>query len=96
MPGKFADVPVEPDTVVLAKDEVEIDGVRALFEIWFWEGIEASSLIFSSNDIAHLTDQALLAWLVDKGYLEKDDLGTATIKRNKNGFDFINYRFTMD
>jgi len=42
----FKGVKVEPDTTILFTELVERNGVTAKFELWYWDHIHGSSLIF--------------------------------------------------
>jgi len=85
----FENVPVEEDTNILQQEEKTIGNLRVLWQKWFWEGIKAESVIFISEEIAHLSDE-------DLSDLVRKNIPThsaTTISRSPSGYTFVNYNF---
>ena len=59
MSGKFDAVPVESDTVIIVSLEVKLDEYDILYQKWYWENIYAESFIFSTADVAIMSDEEL-------------------------------------
>jgi hypothetical protein len=94
MSTKFENVPVEDDTKIISQQETRVRDFDILHQKWFWDGITAESIIFSSEDIANLDDQqiehtARLSPLLKPG----TDI---TIERNAPGFIFVNFNFEYE
>jgi len=88
----FIDVPKEKDTRIIKQKEVIINGISALNQHWSWDGILADSLIFHSDDVAHLIDDESLRSFINE-YADIKIMGSATFKRNSSGFCFVNFNF---
>lgn len=88
--GKFKNVPVDADTTVLMRNEVKIGDYDALMELWVYDGITASSAIFCKEDVAHLTDAAIIA-LIQQTFNTEN----VTLSRHTGAFVFANYGFTV-
>ncbi|WP_416897260.1 MAG: hypothetical protein ACMVY4_17475 [Minwuia sp.] len=91
MSEKFSNVPHESDTKILFRKTVQISGLDALHEKWSWEGVKAESLIFVSEDVAAISDEALQLVVRASGLATE---GTQmTLKRGSSGYDFVNFNF---
>ena len=89
----FKGVKVEPDTTILFTELVERNGVTAKFELWYWDHIHGSSLIFLNEDIEKLTKDEIydLCSQFITGFNRKD----STL--NKSGqYYFVNFGFSSD
>lgn len=93
MAGKFDAVPLDSDTVLLLSTEAMLDGIDVLYQKWIWEGIEAESFIFVTDDVSALSDESLEEFCRTSPMLEKES--KMTIKRSSNGFDFVNFNFRV-
>lgn len=87
---RFARRSIDPDTKILSKKYLQVDGRDILIETWRWEGIQGSSMIFLSEQLTGLTDAevAALGRLIAK--LGDDE--QTTLKRGPD-FTFFNYAF---
>jgi len=90
MSEKFGRVPIEKDTRILYRKEVQIGNYDILYEKWNWEGIKAESFIFASDDISGLTDEQI-EQEARKSQLVKGE-SQITLKRSKE-FTFVNFNF---
>ena len=59
MNEKFANVPMDSDTLLLLQAEAQINGIDALYQKWIWDGVAADSLIFANADVAKIDEAAL-------------------------------------
>jgi len=84
--------PIEEDTTIQIEHIVDFPalGTKALMELWSWDGIQGSSVIFLEKDVAHLSDEEL----IEKASVDLSALKTEryTIKR-KEGYTYINFGF---
>ena len=93
MHSKFNDIPVEADTTVLNTHEVKLGDYDAVYQRWLWDGFYGESLIFVSEEVAELADDALEA-LVKESQYYKSDHGV-TVKRGER-YAFVNFNFEAD
>jgi hypothetical protein len=87
----FPNVPVEEDTRLLRQKEIEIENIPVLIQKWAWEGIVAESAIFHSKDVSEIADADLFQKIVDNYQVGHDQ--RHTIKRNEDGYTFVNFNF---
>lgn len=57
---KFQNVMLDKDTKIISAKYIKIGEFDAKIEKWFWEGIDAKSLIFLKADVKHLSNQELI------------------------------------
>ncbi len=88
---KFQNVPIDEDTRILTRQECRLGDYDVLFEKWSWDGIRATTLVFCEADVAHLDNPELEAFV--RASLIVNEGSQLTIKRNKNGFTFVNFNF---
>ncbi len=84
--------PIEEDTAIQMEHIVDFQALKtkALMELWSWDGIQGSSVIFLAEDVSDLDDEEL----VEKASLDLKALKTEqyTIKRKEN-YVYINFGF---
>ena len=51
MGSKFSDIPTEPDTTVIFKKVIAINGYDVLYETWSWKEFWGESIIFLDDDV---------------------------------------------
>ena len=90
MSNKFENIPVEEDTKILFSSPMKWGELDIVYEKWYWEGINAESIIFLTEDVSALDDAALEAD-VRNGPLIRDD-SQITIKR-LDKYTFVNFNF---
>ena len=88
---KFSNLPLDKDTKILATNYVTLAGFDTKVEIWSWQGIYASSLIFYKADVCHLSKSELLK-IIKK---ESNLLNNFTYK-DTGEYIFFNYGFYTD
>lgn len=86
MKEKFKDIPVEEDTNVLERQELEVSGYEAVYERWSWEAIKAESYIFFNDDLGDISKDELLNLIGKAG---------ATYKKGQK-YTFVNFGFETD
>ena len=91
--SKFDNVPVENDVTILVEAEAMLGEYPILYQQWVWDGIEAESIIFATEDVAGLEDDEILK-IVKKSLMVKED-SEMTIKR-VSGFCFVNFNFDTE
>ena len=90
MSNKFENIPVEEDTKILFSSPMKWGELDIVYEKWYWEGINAESVIFLTEDVKELSDEALEADVRD-GPLVKST-SQVTIKR-LDKYTFVNFNF---
>ncbi len=91
MSNKFENIPVEEDTKILMSSPMRWGDLDIVYQKWNWEGITAESIIFLSDDVKDMDDEALEADVRD-GPLVKNT-SQVTIKR-LDKYTFVNFNFT--
>jgi hypothetical protein len=86
----FEELPVEEDTTILARLTTNFDDYPVIYEKWFWDGITAESIIFLTEDIQHLDDEALEKYVRESPLVREDS--KMTIKRLER-YTFVNFNF---
>ena len=91
MNKKFEKVSVEKGTQIIFQTEAELGEYEVLYQKWYWDGVNAESIIFSSEDINNLIDNEIEAEVRKSPLVKK---GTSmTMKRSESGFTFVNFNF---
>ena len=52
MNKKFEKVSLEKSTQIIFQTEAELGEYEVLYQKWYWDGVNAESIIFSSEDIS--------------------------------------------
>jgi len=91
MTDKFKNVPVEEETRILFRKEAKLGNYEVLYEMWSWEGIQAESIIFATDDVSEMTDEELEKEVRKSPLVKKES--AVTIKRLDAGFTFVNFNF---
>ncbi len=90
MSDKFNNIPVEADTKILFSSPMKWGDLDIVYQRWYWEGINAESIIFLTEDVKELSDEELEADVRD-GPLVRGD-SQITIKRLEE-YTFVNFNF---
>lgn len=91
---KFEEVPVEENTIITFQSEVKFGKYDVLYQKWFWDGINAESIIFANNDIDGLTDDDVKKEVKASPLLKEGS--SVTLKRSETGFTFVNFNFEAE
>jgi len=90
MSNKFENIPVEEDTKILMSSPMRWGDLDIVYQKWNWEGIVAESIIFLSDDVKEMDDEALEADVRSSPLIHVDS--QVTIKRVEK-FTFVNFNF---
>jgi len=90
MNDKFKDLSTDEGVKILFRSPMKWGELDIVYEKWYWEGINAESVIFLTEDVKELSDEALEAD-VRNGPLIRDD-SQITIKR-LDKYTFVNFNF---
>ena len=90
MNEKFENIPVEEDTRILMSSPMKWGELDIVYQKWNWEGIAAESIIFLSDDVKEMDDEALEADIRSSPLINLDS--SITIKRLEK-FTFVNFNF---
>ena len=88
--SKFYNIPKDKETKIIFSSPMRWGELDIVYEKWKFEGITAESIIFWTNDVKDMTDEALEAD-VRNGTLVKK-ISKVTIKRGED-FTFVNFNF---
>ncbi len=88
----FPNVPLDPDTKITSQTETVIENIPVLIQRWSWDGISASSAIFHDEDVVDITDNKMFEMIVEN--CNPDEKEQYTIKRNQDGYTFLNFNFS--
>jgi len=91
---KFENVPVESDTKILFQTETKFGEYEVLYQKWFWDGITAESLIFLSEDVSSLDDEAIKKEVLNSPLANVET--SVTLKRSESGYVFVNFNFIAE
>jgi hypothetical protein len=89
---KLLSRPLDSETDMIMEHIVEVEGIQALMEIWSWEGVMASSMVFLREDVSHLNQEQLVE-LVFRGINQQID-SQITFKETLEHV-FVNYNFKV-
>lgn len=90
--GKFENIPVDPDTNIISRQILILDGIDALHETWSWDGYSGESIVFIDSDIESIQVDDLKKKIIHQ--FSFDENIPFTIKRNVSGFIFFNFNFS--
>jgi hypothetical protein len=90
---KFDNVPTEEDTAITLSLESKFGEYDVLYQQWIWDGIQANSLIFDNDDIAHIRCEQLVEE-VRNSPLVNDTGAELQVKKNKL-YTFISFNFEV-
>jgi hypothetical protein len=94
MGSKFANIPVDEDTIIIYQQEALLGNYSVLYQKWRWEYVVAESLIFANEDIADLSDEALTKEVKESPMMNKQN-SRVTLKKTDDGFTFVNFNFEV-
>ena len=90
MNEKFKDLSTDEGTKIIFRSPMKWGELDIVYEKWRWEGIDAESIIFLSEDVSALDDTALEADVRDGPLVNSDS--QVTIKR-LDKYTFVNFNF---
>ena len=87
----FENLIVETDTQIIFRHRMEVDGITCLHEKWSFDGLLGESLIFHASEVQGHADEDLESLVKGTGLYQP---GSAiTIKRDAEGYTFLNFNF---
>lgn len=90
---KFANIPLDKDTRIDAEIFTQINGLDAVHQRWFWDGVQGESLIFCTTDLQDISDEMLIHSLQGSMLAGHTD---ANVSRNESGYTFVNFGFKAE
>ena len=94
MTGKFGQLPQDPGRTILSQRETRLEDIEALHQHWSWDGITAESLVFRSEDVAHLADEEIVRRLASHpAYRPGSEV---SLTRLDSGYTFANFNASCD
>ena len=90
MSDKFDNIPVEIGTKIIFSSPMMFGEFDIVYQKWSWDGIIAESIIFLSDDVKEMDDEALEKDVGD-GPLVRED-SQVTISRGDE-YTFVNFNF---
>ncbi len=90
---KFIDITVDRDTRILYRNPIKVGNYDALYEIWSWDGIHGTSVIFVSEEVEDLSEEEIIRLVCSA--LNKDDLSKYTISDGESKYRFVNFGFEV-
>jgi hypothetical protein len=90
MKEKFKNIPIDEGIKILMSSPTKWGELDIVYQKWNWEGIRAESIIFLSEDVKEMDDEALEADMRDGPIVWEDS--QVTIKRGDE-FTFVNFNF---
>jgi hypothetical protein len=90
---KFEGIPVEPDTQLYSRAQIQVSGFDAVLEWWSWDGmVEGNTIAFCSDDVSHLSEEEIKG-LVRSNPVIDGDLEKSTLTRGPR-FTLLNFNFS--
>jgi len=90
MNEKFKNIPIDEGIKILMSSPMKWGELDIVYQKWNWEGIRAESIIFLSEDVKEMDDEALEADVRVSTIADEDS--QMTIKRGDE-FTFVNFNF---
>ena len=91
MTNKFDAINVDEDTIILFSTDATLHEYNVRYEKWNFDGITAESIIFLSEDVKHLDDEAVQAVVKTSPLVNEDS--TLTFSRKDGGYTYVNFNF---
>ena len=91
MDKRFDNIPLDTETAILARVQMELDKYIAVYEISTWSGFKMSSIILLASDVKELTNKEIEDMVRNSIYYEE---GKITMSRkDSNEYVFCNFNF---
>lgn len=91
LPTPFDALHADPDTTILKRKLVDLQGHPAVHERWRWDGLTGESLILALADVGGVDDTELIAWSHASGIVPTNE--KPLVKRTETGFVFLNFGY---
>jgi hypothetical protein len=90
MSNKFENIQVEVDTKILMSSLMRWGELDIVYQKWNWDGITAESIIFMSDDVKEMSDEALENDVKDGPLVWT---GSQITMKRGDKFTFVNFNF---
>lgn len=95
MTKKFDNVPDDKDTVITFSAQIMYNGnIEILYQKFSWDGISGECLVFSDDDIAHMSVEELQKDVKNTPIVNSDS--TVIITQKGHGFTFATFNCTTE
>ena len=91
MNEKFKDLSTDEGTKIIFRSSMKWKELDIVYEKWYWEGINAESVIFLSEDVKDMDNDDLEKEVRASPLIDVDS--QVTIKRGEK-FTFVNFNFS--
>ena len=91
MNEKFKDLSTDEGTKIIFRSSMKWKELDIVYEKWYWEGINAESVIFLSEDVKDMDNDDLEKEVRSSPLIDVDS--QVTIKRGEK-FTFVNFNFS--
>lgn len=89
---KFKNLPsADEDTKILFQNLRKLGSFDILLDTWCWEGFTASSIIFYTKDIVHLSKDTIIDLVKKSDFIESKS--EITFRETEEGYTFVNFNF---
>lgn len=93
MSHKFDNVSKDKDTTIYTSVEASFGEYCVLYQTWGWGTIKAESLIFSTDDINHLTEDELIEEVRQSPLIKEECRKKEITYKQLEEFTFVNFNF---
>ena len=93
---KFKNIPLDEDTTILFNEQMKFGGLDCVYQIWRFDGIQGSSLIFTLEDVKGITDETIEIDLRESTLLTNKESSITFSFRNKTEYLFVNFNFITE
>jgi hypothetical protein len=91
--SKWDDIPVEEDTRIIHRIEAALNDLDCVYETWFWDGVQAQSLIFIEEELTISLENMEKEIRENTTLLDYKDSDITT--KVTNGYVFFNFNFEI-
>ena len=95
MSDKFKNIPVDKETKIIMESPMKWGELDIVYQKWYWDGITAESIIFLSDDVKDMDDEALEKDVRDGPLVQGDSKVTISRGDEYTGdeYTFVNFNF---
>jgi hypothetical protein len=93
MNKKFLNIPLDEDTTILFESPMKMGEINCFLQIWRFDNIQGSSLIFLTSDLNFSSDEELKNWVKESEIIQNKEKITLSKEPNDHPFTFFNFDF---
>lgn len=94
---KFLNIPLDDDTKILFESPMKMGEIDCVLQIWRFDNIQGSSLIFQTSDLDFTSDEELKNWVRESEIIQNKEKIRLSKEPNEHPFTFVNFDFkTLD